>query len=75
MLSSGITSIRDPKRFVPEIRVSGDCIIRGELPLRICNQVYIRESHHAPEQVLANLQKYQLAAPLGDHWFRIDRAG
>jgi len=74
MLSMGVTSLRDPKRTPHQIRLYQRLNHQGRLPLRVCTQVYI-ESHHAPQQVLADLDRYQLATPLGDHWFRIDRSG
>jgi predicted amidohydrolase YtcJ len=74
MLSMGVTSLRDPKRFPAQVRLYQRLYREGRLPLRLCAQVYI-ESHHAPEEVIANLERFQLGTPLGDHWFKIDRSG
>lgn len=74
MLTMGITSLRDPKRTPSEMRIYQRRHQQGSLPLRISVQRYI-PSQGDPQKVLQTLRETSMYTPLGDHRFRIDRAG
>lgn len=74
MVASGITSIRDPKRTVEDIRVYQSLVASGELPLRISVQRYIPSSVNADE-VLDLFDQEIVYTPIGNNRFQIDRAG
>jgi len=74
MVQSGVTSLRDPKRTPEEIRTYQRLYLNGELPLRLSVQRYI-PSQNEPKAVLDLLREQSLLTPVGDHWFRVDRAG
>ena len=74
MLASGVTSIRDPKLSMSDIRTYQKMKEQDNLPLRVSVQHYI-DSARAPEEVIADFERFQPLTPIGDHWLRIDRAG
>jgi len=74
MVTMGITSLRDPKRTPAEIRLYQRLQKQGQLPLRLSVQRFIA-SQGSPDKVLETLRESSLYTPLGDHRFRVDRAG
>jgi predicted amidohydrolase YtcJ len=74
MLASGVTSLRDPKLSMSDIRTYQKMRARGDLPLRVSVQHFV-ESSRPPEEVVADFDRFQPLTPIGDHWLRIDRAG
>jgi predicted amidohydrolase YtcJ len=74
MLAAGVTSVRDPKLQPADIRTYQKLHQRYGLPLRLSCQRFV-PSTYSPEEVVAAFETGQLLTPIGDHWFRIDRAG
>jgi predicted amidohydrolase YtcJ len=74
MVTMGITSLRDPKRTPTEIRLYQRLQQQGQMPLRLSVQRFI-PSQGSPQKVLETLRETSMFTPLGDHRFRIDRAG
>lgn len=74
MLTMGITSLRDPKRTPAEIRLYQRMHRQGHIPFRMSVQRFI-PSQGTPQKVLDLLREQSPFTPLGDHRFRIDRAG
>lgn len=74
MIVAGVTSLRDPKRMVSDIKVYQALNNAGELPLRVSVQRFIPSNIEA-EQVLDMFRDEILYTPLGNERFQIDRAG
>lgn len=74
MIASGVTSLRDPKRTVSDIKVYQTLYSAGELPLRVSVQRFI-PSNIEVEQVLNMFSDEILYTSLGNDRFQIDRAG
>jgi len=74
MLASGVTSFRDPKLQPWEMRTYQKIHQRQGLPVRICAQRFVPSTVPIPD-VLKMFDENQLLTPIGDHWFKVDRAG
>ena len=74
MVAMGITSLRDPKRTVEDIRVYQKLEKAGELPLRVSVQRYI-PSNFPSVEVLKLFKDEVIYTPIGNERFQIDRAG
>ena len=74
MVEAGVTSLRDPKRSISDIKVYQALSSAGELPLRVSVQRFI-PSNVGVEQVLDMFRDEILYTPLGNERFQIDRAG
>lgn len=70
---AGLTSVREGGIAMSDLRCYHELYRLGELPLRISAQLAL--SMMPPvEEILSNFERLQLNNPVGDHWFRMDRA-
>lgn len=74
MVANGITSLRDPKRTVSDIKVYQTLVKSGDMPLRISVQRFIPSNVETGE-VLDLFREEILYTPVGNEYFQIDRAG
>ncbi len=71
---AGVTSIREGGVSIDNLRFYHRLYRQGKLPVRFSAQLGLDMSLPTKE-ILSNLERFSLNYPIGDHWFRVDRAG
>jgi predicted amidohydrolase YtcJ len=70
---AGLTGVREGGIAMSDLRCYHELYRAGELPIRVSAQLAL--SMMPPvEEILSNFERLQLNNPVGDHWFRLDRA-
>jgi predicted amidohydrolase YtcJ len=70
---AGLTGVREGGIAMSDLRCYHELYRRGELPIRVSAQLALSMMPPVKE-ILSNFERLQLNNPVGDHWFRMDRA-